>query len=685
MAHVESHGHKPACIATIRPVWLRLGRYATIAEVVVILILAFTALRLTLLLLFAEAMPSLGAAVRIFWIGFRFDLLVALLFVLPQTLRMTLFGEWATGNRIGRAWTQAEWLIGFVLLPFLLATELVFFDEFGSRLNYIAFEYLVYPGEVCCNLYQSYPLTTWLSVVAAIGGGLFFGLRRRFLARLSIPAPARLRYSILGGVLATTAGLWLTTETADTDITGDRIANECAGNGLYSFGYYALTCRFDYESFYLTIDSHDAGRRVRDRLATSRAEFVPLASHPLERTVASPRPREDRNVVLILEESFGSDFVGSLGDPRGLTPNFDALAAKGLLFDNFYATGNRTARALEATLTGLPPIPTESILKRDHSSHVCTLANVLAERGYERLFVTGGRGVFDGVKSFMTTNGFNHFVEESDFVEPVFSNAWGVSDEDLFHRAIEELDALHASGKPFFATLLTVSNHRPFTYPPGRISGGKQTRDDAVRYADYALGDFFRRAKEHPFYKDTIFVVMGDHGARIYGSQMFPMRSYRVPVVVVLPEAERAGTRCSTLACSLDIAPTIMGLLGGEYRGVFFGRDALAINPADGYALMQHNHDLALLDAKGNMAVLGANRSANCYRYDKTTFGLKAMGLSNPELVADCAAFFQTADELYYAERLYPAGDIATTPAGMADGDERPLSTASRPISVRPN
>lgn len=630
------------------------GRYATILEVILIVVAAFTALRLAMLLLFAESLPSALETARIFWIGLRFDLLVAILYVTPQTLRLTLFGDLAATSRAGRLVSEAEWLIGFLLLPFLLATEFVFFEEFGSRLNYVAFEYLVYPGEVCCNLYESYPITTWLVGVASVGGGLYLGLRRRFAARLAMPAPAGRRYALLGGMLAAAGGLWLTTETADTEITGNRVANECAGNGLYSFAYYALTCRFDYERFYLTIDAEDAARRVRGRIAAPAAAFHPESANPLDRTVAAARPRTDHNVVLILEESLGSDFIGALGDGRQLTPCFDALSREGLLFDNFYATGNRTARALEATLAGLPPIPTESILKRDHSGHVHTLANVLADRGYERLFITGGRGRFDGVQSFMTANGFNRFVEQQDFVDPIFTNAWGVCDEDLFHRAVRELDGLHDSGKPFFATLLTVSNHRPFTYPAGRVPDSDQTRESAVRYADHALGEFFNEARRHAFFDRTVFVVMGDHGARIYGSQLFPMRSYRVPVLVLLPGGERAGTRCHTLACSLDVPPTILGLLGGDYRGAFFGRDALAIDPAAGYALMQHNHDLALLDASGRMAVLGANRAAGCYRYDPATFALTRDRQPEADLVADCAAFFQTADELYYSERLYP-------------------------------
>jgi phosphoglycerol transferase MdoB-like AlkP superfamily enzyme len=470
------------------------------------------------------------------------------------------------------------------------------------------------------------------------------------------------RYAVLAAVLAAVAGLWLTSAVANTRVSAHRVANQCAGNGWYSFVYYAWTCKFDYEHFYVTVDRDDAYDRVRQRIVGPNDRRHVPSTNPLDRTVHSPGPRRDYNVVLILEESFGSDFVGVLGDTRGLTPRFDALAREGILFDNFYATGNRTARALEAVLTSLPPIPTESILKRDHSQHIYTLAHVLAERGYRRLFMTGGQGLFDGVQSFMSANGFDLFFEEDDFADPEFTNAWGVSDEDLFAKAVVELDRLDQEDRPFFATLLTVSNHLPYTYPAGRIARppGERKRENAVQYADWALGEFFQAARRREFYRNTLFVVMGDHGARVYGRQLFPIKSYRVPALMILPGGERQGTRTSTLASSLDIAPTIMGILGGEYRSVFFGRDVLNTPAGQGYALMQHNHDVALLSANHELVVLGSQKAVSGFRLNPATFDLVQLATPNRELVMDAISFYQSANRLYYDEHCFPDSRAAT-------------------------
>ncbi|MCA9041195.1 MAG: sulfatase-like hydrolase/transferase [Planctomycetaceae bacterium] len=632
-----------------------MGRFQITFIMLGVMLTYLTALRLTLLVVMANFdQLSLSEILRVFETGFRFDLLTLLCFGLPQILQFSLWPEGRLTNFLSRIFIESAWLIAFVLLPFLCVAEYLFFDEFQSRLNYIAFEYLVYPTEVCCNIWESYPLVDLLIMISLVGVLPWLIARRYFHQLLTISVPVSRRFGFLGGCLSLIAVLWFTTDSNSPHFTKDRVTNECSWNGMYSFVYYAWTCHFDYNRNYISLAEEEADARFQRCAVQNDDDLIPASTNPIDRIVHTGRPRQDYNVVIILEESFGADFVGVLGDDRELTPNFDALSKSGILFDNFYATGNRTARALEAVHTSMPPIPTESILKRDHSERVFTLANVLAERGYERLFMTAGRGLFDGVRSFMTANGYNQFREQSDIEAPLFTNAWGVSDEDLFRQAFKELDQLHESGKPFLATLLTVSNHRPYTYPEGRIPETAQTRENAVKYADWALGYFFREAKHHDFYDKTVFLVMGDHGARVYGSQLFPMSSYRVPVLMIQPDPASAGSRCHTLGCTLDVPAMLMGQLGGDYRSVFLGQDVLSIPPEQGRALMQHNHDVALLDAQSRMLVLGYGKQATQFQYDSVTHKLNQMQKTNEEMLADAAACFQQGYQLYYDDRWYP-------------------------------
>jgi phosphoglycerol transferase MdoB-like AlkP superfamily enzyme len=245
-------------------------------------------------------------------------------------------------------------------------------------------------------------------------------------------------------------------------------------------------------------------------------------------------------------------------------------------------------------------------------------------------------------------------IEQDDFANPAHTTAWGVSDEDLLGRGIEEMRALHGKGEPFLVSFMTVSNHRPYTFPEGRIKDAPNPADrrPAVRYADWALGDFFRKAKKEAFWKDTIFVVVADHGARVYGSQQIPLTSYRIPMVVLGPAAVAAARRIDALGCQLDVTPTILGLIGRPFESLFFGSDLLA-EGRPRRVLMHHNRSVGIYRDE-RLAVFGLNSTVTYYRGDARTGLLETM--SEPDGVAlemaeEGKSLFQVADLLYMNRR----------------------------------
>jgi hypothetical protein len=265
--------------------------------------------------------------------------------------------------------------------------------------------------------------------------------------------------------------------------------------------------------------------------------------------------------------------------------------------------------------------------------------------------VYGGRAIFDGMGNYMKANGVERVVEQADFPKGTFRTAWGVCDEAIFDRALAEMDSIHATGAPFYTIILTVTNHRPFLYPPGRIAAdpAEQRRVNAVQYADFALGRFVADARRHAFFDDTLFVLMGDHGPRVYGSAEIPMPSYEIPILFYGPKLVTAGVRVPTIASAMDVPPTILGLLGAEYDSKFFGRDVLNLDPADGRALMTHNNEIALLEGN-RLATLGLRRAAKVYRYDREKETLVPTGAAEARTspgVEDAVAYFDGADKLY--------------------------------------
>jgi phosphoglycerol transferase MdoB-like AlkP superfamily enzyme len=591
------------------------------------------------------------------------DLFMSGILAFAAVLAGSIISDRRAASRAARGLADGV-LFGFLFtFCFLSVAEFAFFDEFDARFNTIAVEYLIYPTEVAGNIWQSYPLLRILAGVLAASGLVFWRLRPVLRRALERPSSPRVRLLVPGLWAALSAGLFAVSGIQTSQVSDNRVAVELAGNGPYSFLYAFWSNDLDYAQYFATVDRGWALSRLKEGLGDKKAEFLDDAENPLDRIIRENGPLRDANFVIVLEESFGANFTGVLGrHPENLTPNFDRLAGEGVLFSRLYATGTRTVRALEAILCGFPPIPGEALVKRPKAGRVFTLADVFKSKGYDTLFVYGGRGLFDGMSGFALKNGFDRFVEQKDYDRPAFTTAWGVSDEDILGKAVDEFDALDRRGRRFFSLVLTVSNHKPYTYPAGRIDldPNRRRRENAVKYADWAIGDFIRRARERPFFKNTVFAFIGDHGARVYGADFIPINSYRVPLLIYAPDLLKPR-RVDTLACSMDVAPTLLGLTDFSYRTVFFGRDILDMDPALGRAFLQHNRDVGLLQGD-RLAILGVPKTARLFHFDLDS------GLFTPIPHPDedgeiqlrtAAAAYQTGYELYrkHAWRLPEDGE----------------------------
>jgi phosphoglycerol transferase MdoB-like AlkP superfamily enzyme len=437
--------------------------------------------------------------------------------------------------------------------------------------------------------------------------------------------------------------------------------NELAGNGWYSFAQAALTREFEYAPFYKTAELDESYQRVRQLVAQTNTTF--LDDRAILRAVDGDPKKPRLNVVLLLEESLGSEFFGCLGRQRPTcTPNLDKLSSEGLLFTNLYASGNRTVRGMEGVLCSFPPLPGDSVVVRSGGKQMETLARVLKRDGYTNTFIYAGRGAFDHLRSFMLGNGYDRFIEQSDFANPQFSTIWGVCNEDLYRRGLEECRKADQTGSPFLLTMLSVSNHKPFTYPEGRISANpnKRKRDNAVKYTDYAIGRFLEAAKQERFWTNTVFVVVADHGARVYGRQTIPMKSYEIPFLVLGPAAVSEPARIGTLGGQVDVAPTVLGLIGRPYVSAFFGRDLFQIDPATGRSILNHNRDIGLFE-NNELVVLGLNKSVEYYEGNPKEVMLASTTSSTANKVTeeDAVALFQVANDIYVHDEFRQYREIA--------------------------
>jgi phosphoglycerol transferase MdoB-like AlkP superfamily enzyme len=522
---------------------------------------------------------------------------------------------------------------------------------------------VIYPREVFINIWESYHAGVILAVCAVLSLGWLFAASRLFGQIWERPFSTKSRLLHLAAAVALAALFAPTINLKGAHVSNDRTLNEMANNGALSFVAAAWTHNLDYAAFYKTMPKEEAYQRARRLLAEPGTQFVEDAQS-IRRRVAGDPTRPRLNVVIFLEESLGSEFWGCLGRKNTLTPEMDKLAAKeGMLFTNMYASGNRTVRGFEGVLSSFPPLPGDSIVKRDRSDNVETIARVLKRDGYATVFLYGGRGLFDGMRSFAVRNGYDRFVEQKHFQHPTFSTIWGVCDEDVALRAVEEFRELAKTGQPFCGTVLSVSNHKPYTYPKGRIpeDPDKRRREYAVKYSDYALGQFFKAAKKESFWTNTVFIVVADHGARVYGKQSIPIHSYEIPLLIAGPAVVKSPSRIGQLGCSLDVPTTILGMLGRPYESMFFGRDLLKNPTGEGRAFLNHNRDIGLL-THDRLAVLGLKQTVEFYQGDPKIVDMSLLAQptdADREIEKDAVAIYQVADDLYMHRRYRIDGEPA--------------------------
>ena len=538
-------------------------------------------------------------------------------------------------------------------LIYLAVAEIYFFEEFDARFNLVAVDYLAYPTEVFVDIWEAYPVVQVLAGAALLGSAITWLLRRCWTAGMQgsvIPLRARVVPFAAFAVALLAAAAWYPTDALSW--SSNRVENEIVQNGYSSFFRAAATNEIDYHAYYASREPSANLDLLVSSLRAGGGEFTRLAEGRLDRRFPARDDGLGRlNVVLVASESFGASFSKLYGSRRDLTPNFDAYAQRGLWFSNTYASGTRTVRGLEALTASFPPIPTVSILRRPGNDGIATWGRVMHDLGYQTSFLYGGYGYFDNMNAFYAGNGFT-VLDRADIDHVRFENIWGVSDEDLFDRAIRHFSQQHARREPFFSIVMTTSNHKPYTFRPGLEEIGIPAqgggRAAGVRYADYALGYFLREAEKQPWFDDTVFVVVADHGARVYGKAEIPLRTYEIPLMIYAPKHIKPQ-RVDALMSQIDVAPTVLGLLGLPYEAPFFGQDVLHTPEASRIALFSHDHDVAIY-RDGRLAVLGLDGSVHDYLYDRVrgTFGRTR---PDPALDALGIAYFQTATELFQSHR----------------------------------
>lgn len=457
-----------------------------------------------------------------------------------------------------------------LLIIFNAVSEYFFYNEFGVRYNFIAVDYLIYTTEVIGNIMESYPIIPLFTAIFVVTGLATWWIYKKTKdSLLQLPNLAQ-KFTLLG-VFAVLLGISLSFAEKINLKKGNIFQQEIAANGMVKFYEAFSNNTLDFFTFYPTVDQKTAEKNT----------LLPLGTTTLSRPITSDKPELQKNVVLISIESLSAAYMKAYGYEESVTPFLDQMAQKSLFFTNLYATGNRTVRGLEALTLCIPPTAGESVIKREkENKNKFTTGSVFKSKGYSVKYLYGGYSYFDNMKDFYGGNGYE-IVDRDNFTpeEITFANVWGVCDEDMAKKAISEMNKDYKAGKPFFHHWMTVSNHRPFTYPEGKIDipADSKSRKGGVKYTDYSIMKFFEMAQKQPWFKNTVFVIVADHCSSSAGKTELPMDKYRIPAMIYAPEFV-APQKFSQVTSQIDVMPTVLGLLNFKYQTKFLGQDVFSKN-----------------------------------------------------------------------------------------------------------
>jgi len=643
------------------------SRFSTFFSVLSIYLICSLLIRIGFLIWSAKDIDfNILSILRIFAIGFCFDLAIGLLFLALYSIYLLIFPKRWIGSKFDKIFTYFYLALIFIIIYFSLLAEIPFWDEFGVKFNFIAVDYLIYTYEVVENINQSYPLPLIFGVLAVLIILSFIVLKKTKASRNTFESKesvfSRLKYFVPVAVLTVFLGIFMKNKQAE--FSNNLVMNELGKNGAFSFFSAYQSNELDYETFYPKLPEKEAYTILRKTLLQENQSYNSGKWDDISRATKGENEAHP-NIVMVTIESFSAEFLTAFGNKGDLTPNYDKLADESIFFTNMFATGTRTVRGMEALTLSVPPTPGNSIVRRPDNQDLFSIATILKSKNYHPYFIYGGDGYFDNMNTFFGGQGFD--IVDRDRGNPLsdkiktkrypiadkevsFENAWGICDEDLYKQALKFADENAKENKPFFQFIMTTSNHKPYTFPEGKIDLPQGGRDGAVKYTDYALGKFIEQSKTKPWFKNTIFVIVADHCASSAGKWEINISKHHIPAIIY--NLNHSPEKIDRLVSQIDLMPSLFGYLGWNYNTSLYGKDINQTKIGEERAFIGNYRTLGML--KGNVftqiddrkrvkqfGVSGDAQTLTEIKSDK-----------NQEMINETIANYQTASERFKNKKM---------------------------------
>ncbi|WP_165772786.1 LTA synthase family protein [Caviibacterium pharyngocola] len=589
--------------------------------------------------------------------GVRIDVSSLCWLFAPAIILACLFAGKNGAGRVATLLIRLWLTFSSVFIIFMEFATPAFIETYDFRPNRLFVEYLVNPKEVFTMLANGHLAALILTpILTALFAFLFWKLSAKVTQDLYFPKWRwrPLLFIVVAAITfigARSSFQHRGINPAMVAFSSDPLVNSLVLNSGYSviFALQQMKDEDKSSEIYGKMDLSEVVDVLKQARGRPESDYISATLPTLTQNQPTYQGKP-KNLVIILEESLGAQFIGTLGG-LPLSPNFDQLAQQGWLFDNLYATGTRSVRGIEAVTAGFTPTPARAVVKLSGSQNgFFTIAELLGKQGYHTSFIYGGEKHFDNMASFFYGNGFQQIIDEKDYQDPKFVATWGMSDEDLFDKADETFKRLHQQGQPFFSLVFTSSNHDPFEFPEGKIELYEQpqaTRNNSAKYADYALGYFFKLAKQADYWQDTVFLVIADHDSRVYGSSLVPIKHFHIPALILGEGIE--PKRDSRLVSQIDMPTTLLSLIGVGGNYPMLGYDLTqAADP--NRALMQFDKTMAYMRGD-QVAILQQDQPVKGFRYDSASSELTPTDI--PDEMKKQALAYALWGSYAYKRKLY--------------------------------
>jgi len=561
--------------------------------------------------------------------------------------------------------------ITFLLIACLSLIDIPFFGEFNSHLNLTFIEYLNDDlGIIAYMIWREYPVITYLFLFA------IFCLFYLYFANKIIHSSPKsekcnfsnsLRKIFFSLIFIGFLGLLARGSTGVSQLNWGgayfskyNIVNQSALNPVYNLYrniYYASKAKNKHLFEKISYFESDKKAIAYAQNSIISGDF-PNEKYPFYKNVKKYGKEKKFNLILIVLEEFSGELVGVLGNSKGLTPYFDKLSKKGILFTNFFSNGQRTNKGLSATICSWPTLIGKSMMKQTQGQqNISSIASILKGKGYSTSFLYGGDIQYDNMKGFFISKGYDNFVSVKDFERRHIFTKWGVPDEVVFDKVIEVCDESYENSKPFFATMMSLTNHPPYDVPHYKF--GKVNFQDELnknyntfKYVDWCLEKFFEEIEKKPYFENTLFVIVGDHSKSFHHDLSFDYRKSYVPALFYAPKLLKH--RVIDKICSqIDIGPTIFEILNMSYWSSFWGKNMLLPSSKSDYVSIVRNSKFGFI--KNGYYLMGEYGNKNTQLYKLWDFKSKVNNnkIEN-DFLKEIYAIQQSAYSLYRQRRITP-------------------------------